>query len=115
MLTFFGPPKRRNPLQCLKGINASSIPPCESELAPHIRRVAFVARQWVRTDGPFIDNHPQIADGWKLIDNHYYPVWFDGPQMPDTLVPGDPLDIDGSDSDEGLSSDDEELTSSDET
>ena len=34
----------KNPLDKLKGLDASGIPPCESELVCHVRRAAFVAK-----------------------------------------------------------------------
>jgi len=36
----------KHPFERLKSIDGSSIPPCESELATHIDRSAFVSRLW---------------------------------------------------------------------
>ena len=27
--------------------------------------------------------------GWELVDNHFQPVWFNGPQMPESVLPND--------------------------
>jgi len=40
----------KNPLDKLKALDASEIPPCESELVCHVRRAAFVAKMWSSAD-----------------------------------------------------------------
>ena len=39
-------PRAENPLHKLKGIDGCRIPPCQSELVPHMQRSRFVARMW---------------------------------------------------------------------
>ena len=40
----FGPSDSGKPLQKLKGVDASSIPPCEAEIHPKIMRTSFIAK-----------------------------------------------------------------------
>ena len=107
----YGPKmKGKNPLAKLKGIEASAIPPCESECNMHIRRVAFVAKMWAKADQLEIRQDPEERNGWQLVDGSYVPIWFEGEQLPNGLVPEDDENLeDDSDSDETM-----ELASSDE-
>ena len=41
---------------------------------------------WVNADQKEIDQHPKLHDGWELEDDIYNIVWFEGQQLPDTLV-----------------------------
>ena len=73
----------KDPLNKLKGVDASSLPPCEAELRQHIHRSAFVAKMWADADQQTI----AIEDGWELINDQYEIIWCNGIQLPDTLVP----------------------------
>ena len=42
----------------------------------------------VHADQQTIDQHPAPENGWDLVNNQYEIVWFEGLQLPDTLVPG---------------------------
>ncbi|KAG0711211.1 Tenascin-N [Chionoecetes opilio] len=65
----YGPKTRsRNPLAKLKGIDASAIPPCESEINIHINRVAFVAKMWAQADQVELKQDPEESNGWQLVD-----------------------------------------------
>ena len=45
---------------------------------------------WIRDEAPHILNQdPGVEYGWNLVDGAYAPIWFKGPQLPDTLVPDD--------------------------
>ena len=77
----------KNPLEKLKGLDSSGLPPCESELTTHVNRSAFIATMWVNADQKEVDQHPKQHDGWELEDDTYNIVWFEGQQLPDTLVP----------------------------
>ena len=79
----------KNPLEKLKGVDASGIPPCEREVAAHIKRVSFVSRMWANADKPIIPQHPSVADGWELVADQYKPIWFEGDQLPESFVPGE--------------------------
>ncbi|KAG1714590.1 hypothetical protein GQR58_001019 [Nymphon striatum] len=71
----------------LKGMDASGLPPCEDELNPHIKRASFVANMWARADQNHIEQHATEENGWQLVDDHYKLVWFEGEQLPDSLIP----------------------------
>lgn len=84
----FGPKSlAKNPLEKLKGINASAIPPCEAELRMHMQRAAFVAQMWANADIGEIRQHPDASNGWDLQDGCYTPIWHEWPQLPHTLTP----------------------------
>ena len=111
----------KNPLEKLKGIHASGLPPCESEVMTHLKQVAFVAKIWANENKSDLEEYSSGDDGWTLDDGVYNSIWFDGPQVPDALVPDD-NEMDNSDesigrleaysSDEGDTSEDEELEDS---
>ena len=65
----------KNPLDKLKGLDASGIPPCKWELVCHVRRAAFVAKMWSSADKQEINHHPSEAYGRELVDNSYRIVW----------------------------------------
>ena len=89
----------KNPLDKLKGLDASGISPCESELVCHVRRAAFVAKIWSNADKR-IKQRPSEVDGWELVDNSYRIVWHKGDQLPDTLVPDENTEDERSGTDE---------------
>ena len=101
----------KNPLEKLKGIDASAIPPCEAELNMHMKRAAFVAQMWANADVSEIRQHPDASNGWDLENECYVPIWHEGPQVPDTLIPEQEeiINDDGNseDIDMAVSSDDE--------
>jgi len=92
--------KSKNPLDKLKGLDASGIPPCESELVCHVSRAAFVAKMWSNTDKQEINQRPSEADGWELVDNSYRIVWHEGDQLPHRLVPDENIADERSGTDE---------------
>lgn len=59
----------KNLLDKLKGLDASALPPCVSEITTHINRSAFVARMWANAHLKEIDQHPKLQDGWALQDD----------------------------------------------
>ena len=108
----------RNPLEKLKGLDGSFVTPCEAEVVPHIKRASFVAKMWSHANKQHIDKHPLESDGWELRDDSYMPIWFEGPQLPKTLVPdgdGDEVNDEGNDDEDDeerleAASSDEELS-----
>lgn len=100
----------KNPLEKLKGINASAIPPSEVELNMHLKRAAFVAQMWATADSAEIQQHPDESNGWDLESGCYIPIWHEGPKIPETLVPKEGEIISDNDDEDvgmGISSDDE--------
>lgn len=109
LLEAYGPKATaKNLLDKLKGLDASALPPCVSEITTHINRSAFVARMWANAHLKEIDQHPKLQDGWALQDDEYTIVWFQGPQFPDSLIPEEDDTTEDSDNDLTRSSDDEE-------
>jgi hypothetical protein len=41
---------------------------------------------WGSADKSEIDQHPSPEDGWALTDGQYEFIWFNGPELPDSLV-----------------------------
>ena len=78
---------QKNLLANLRGVDASGVPPCEDELNTHIKRAAFVANMWARADQNHIEQNPTEENGWQLVDDHYKPVWLEGVQLPESLIP----------------------------
>ena len=74
-----------NQLEDLSGMNASLLPPCESELTPKLLRVRFIARMWTNAHKNIINTVPSEEDGFKRSDNGYEPVWHEGAMLPPDL------------------------------
>ena len=77
----------------------------------HMKRAAFVAQMWANADVSEIRQHPDASNGWDLENECYVPIWHEGPQVPDTLIPEQEeiINDDGNseDVDMAVSSDDE--------
>ena len=107
--------RSRNPLEKLKGLDGSLIPPCEAEVVYHIKRLLFVAKMWFHANRRHIDQHPLESDGWELRNGSYMPILFEGPQLPETLLPdGDEVNYEINDDEDAelrleAASSDEEL------
>ena len=62
----------KNPLDKLKGIDGCNIPPCRSEIIPHMNRSSFVARMWGNADRNYIEQKPMsTSDGWNVVEDTY--------------------------------------------
>ena len=97
----YSPTKHSDPLDKIKGINPSSMPPCHSVLLNKIRRTNYVATLWkkARVHQPCVlkaEDH-----GWKLNESAYRINWFEGEQLPQNIV--DILDEKDPDSEEDSS------------
>ena len=77
----------KNLLANLRGIDGSSLPPCEAEANAHIKRASFVAHIWASAHENQINQQPTEENGWELVDGQYRPVWFMAEQLPESLVP----------------------------
>jgi len=64
---------------------------------------------WASADKPIIQQHSSVDDGWELVADQYKPIWFEGDQLPKSLIPGEE-ELADADDDEVLaqSSSDEE-------
>lgn len=81
--------RSRNPLEELKGSDASMTPPCKAEVIQQIKRATFVAKMRAKVQEKCIRQNPMADDGWELNGDAYEPVWFEGDQMPESLVPNE--------------------------
>ena len=81
----FGPKKGKGLFTSLKGVDASSIPPCENVIRQKIHHSNFVAMTWHAACNNEIPKEP--IKGWELVDSGYQIVWFTGSQMPDSVLP----------------------------
>ena len=75
----------RNKLHDLAGVNVSSLPPCEAELAMHLKRARFVAKLWTNVHRAFINVNPSEKDGWQLTCQRYDSIWQEGDMLPPNL------------------------------
>lgn len=78
--------KSKTLLEKLKGLDASSILPCEGEISMHIKRAAFVSSMWANANKQIMQHSTQ-DDGWELKEGVYLPIWFEGDQLPEALIP----------------------------
>lgn len=66
----------------LKNFDASSLPPCETELFQQFLRANYIASIWNNAN----EKQPSIFtpenNGWTLEENQYHFHWFDGDQLP---------------------------------
>ena len=72
----------REPLQKIKGTNASMLPPCQSALFEKVRRTNFVAAVWKGTSEPEPCSLSRTENGWILVDGSYKMKWFEGDKVP---------------------------------
>lgn len=85
----------------LKKFDASTIPPCESELFQHFLRSYFIAKIWINADKKIplqLENSDEDDEdlepvvlkptdfGWIINENDQYEFkWFAGNQLPETV------------------------------
>jgi hypothetical protein len=77
---------RYAPLSKIKGMNPSCMPPCKKVLKEKIKRANYVAAVWKRAkyQNPVIES--PNGHGWKLSDNCFIVNWFEGDQLPESIV-----------------------------
>ena len=95
------PKPGKNPLDCIKSMDPTTLPPCSKVLLQQIKRACYVAYLYTTAYDayPAFDLFP-IDYGYKLSENgeSLEMHWFDGNQTPDSI---EKLEIDG---DEGNNS-----------
>ena len=71
----------------IKRCNCASLPPCANALRKHIKRANYVAKMWRNADeyDPTGGDSP-LDYGWELGEYGLQPEWFDGSQLPDSLI-----------------------------
>lgn len=111
------PKDEQDPLNKIKGLNPSALPPCSLVLTNKVRRANFVAAMWKKaaTRCPII--YSPVRNGWCLKDGKYQLIWYDGDQVPRSLsvvLDSDTLDAaEDEDNDNIVASDSEDDDSDD--
>ena len=107
------------PLEKIKGLDASMLPPCKNVLVQKLARCNYVAYLWKHAHlrDPLEDIQP-TDHGWKKVNGVFVPLWFTCSQMPtvfsETMEPEDVLDEDEGDDDNDCITDDDDGDSEDE-
>lgn len=108
----YKPTNPDSPLENIKSLDASMLPPCQNVLLQKIARCNYVTYLWKHADkrDP-LENMQPTDHGWKDVDGIYMPIWFTGSQMPavlsETMEPEDVADADEDDDDDITNFDDE--------
>lgn len=68
-----------------KGIDGSSLPPCESELYKQYLRACYIAQIWSHANLKVPTTEEPTDYGWEEIDNRYEFDWFSGTQLPTSI------------------------------
>jgi hypothetical protein len=81
------------PLEKIKGVNPSSMPPCKAVLKNQILRANYMTYSWKNATltNPTVQR-PE-GHGWVLIDGSYQIKWFDCNQVPQSICQVLELDI----------------------
>ena len=82
----YAPMRKNQPLGKIKGINQSSMPPCQAVLLNKIRRANFISYLWKRARLPVPCVLKPEDHGWQVKDSSYIIKWYDGPQLPQYLA-----------------------------
>lgn len=71
----------------MRNFDSSSLPPCSSELQPHIRRTAYIAKLWTNAYSQSQVDLDVSTCGWNLSNdgNELQFSWFDGEQLPASI------------------------------
>lgn len=82
----YKPTDPTRPLENIKGADPTYYPPCQSVLRSHISRCHLVVKMWKNA----ISSVPNILDpleyGWIRVEGDYAIEWFQGRQLPQSLV-----------------------------
>ena len=73
-------------VESLKTVDMSSLPPCKRTLREHIKRVNYQVAIWRSAHQPNPDIPHPDQHGWKMVDGHLQPLWFQGDDIPAQLV-----------------------------
>ena len=78
----YAPKTGNEPLDKIKGINPSNIPPCQKVLYEKIRRVNFIASIWKNAARKEPCRLDPLNNGWYLRDGMLHVQWFQGDLVP---------------------------------
>ena len=82
---FYAPKRHGDPLEKIKGINPSSMPPCHAVLINKIKRVNYVATIWKNAALPEPCVVQPEGNGWVRENGLYQIKWFDGDMVPQSI------------------------------
>ncbi|KAJ8685332.1 hypothetical protein QAD02_021125 [Eretmocerus hayati] len=69
----------------LKNCDASSLPPCQTELHQHTLRAQHISTIWKNAHLKVPTNSQPSECGWVESNDEYEFKWFDGPQFPPSV------------------------------
>ena len=78
----YSPKQLDDPLNSIKGINPSSMPPCSNVLRKKMERANYVARMWKRASSQLPNDESPGENGWVLDSDTYRVDWYDCDQLP---------------------------------
>lgn len=79
----------------LYNFDASSLPPCHSEMLQHLLRSMYIATMWRNAHKKVPTSLKPENCGWLIADEKYQFKWFDGQQLPSTVKDVIHEEIDG--------------------
>ena len=81
----YAPKEGDDPLNKIKGLNPSAMPPCQRSLLNKIKRANFVASMWKKACTSCPITYSPVENGWCLTGGKYQLNWYDGAQVPQNL------------------------------
>ncbi|KAF9412756.1 hypothetical protein HW555_008841 [Spodoptera exigua] len=91
----------------LRNFDASSLPPCKSELLQQFLRANYICCIWNNAHLKNPTTYEPVNNGWILENDEYLFKWFEGDQLPNYVKAGEEDDVDNDEFREWSSSDDE--------
>ena len=70
----YAPKKNNDPLEKIKGVNPSSMPPCKPVLQNKVLRANYVSYIWRRAHLPNPQDIKPERQGWYLLNGQYHEV-----------------------------------------
>ena len=108
----YKPSNASSPLDKIKGIDASMLPPCKDVLLQKFARCNYVAYLWKHAHLRHpLENMQPTDHGWKEVNGVLEPVWFIGSQMPTVL--SDTMELDDVIEEEDDDDDNDSITDDD--
>ncbi len=90
------------PLEKVKSLEPTAMPPCKTALIQHIKRANLIARMWKLANEFKPVKESSLNHGSKEDSGKTVPNWFEGSHLPDSLEV-DQYDIDSDNEDSNLS------------
>ena len=78
--------KNKNPLDQLKSVNSSRLPPCKSELIMKANRANYIAWSYRNAHVSYCHPWNALQNGWVINNFKYEIKWYDGEQFPPEIL-----------------------------